>query len=405
MHKGRVRVWIALAVGAPTLVACTALLGTYEVDQPGTDAGGDAPAPPVDTGAPDVVVDTGAPDAATDTGTPDVVTDSGVVDAGPEGCQPNDPLDGPLALINELNDENFDDRSGRPTPDGKYLLFTRRALKDAADPSSNVYIAERVGGQWTGARTLNQLGGIDPDGGRTNEGSPMFVPGPTPRIVFGSDRRVPISGGGSFFSSFDFYYAIVNKNDFSDISSPVRLGETNPSTWNTGGLEGDSFLVPSANGGGRAFFSAFVTGNHSDVFYLDYDSTLTGTARQPVAAANLPTFTSDYSPVFANGFLYFTSGRVSLPDGGIKTLDSGTPDAAPLYDESVGRVWVSRQLTVNPPTFSAPVLVQDLSFATANTRVSWASPDGCSLIIASDRPGASGPPGTFHLYTARRKPK
>jgi hypothetical protein len=141
------------------------------------------------------------------------------------------------------------------------------------------------------------------------------------------------------------------------------------------------------------------------VFYLDYDSTLTGTARQPVAAANLPTFTSDYSPVFANGFLYFTSGRVSLPDGGIKTLDSGTPDAAPLYDESVGRVWVSRQLTVNPPTFSAPVLVQDLSFATANTRVSWASPDGCSLIIASDRPGASGPPGTFHLYTARRKPK
>jgi hypothetical protein len=400
MRTGRVRVWIALAVGAPTLVACTALLGTYEVDPAGSDAGPDTPAPAADTGT-DAPVDTGARDAASDAAI-DTGKETGVPDASPE-CDPSDPLlDGPT-LINELNDTDFDDRGGRPTPDGKYLLFSRREPGNGEDSSSNIYVAERVAGRWEKPRKLNQLDGINPDGVRTSEGSPMFVPGPTPRIMFGSDRRVPLADGGSFFSSFDFYYAIIKAPDFTDIDRPVRMGETNPLSWNGGGLEADGYIVPSANGGGRAFYSSYIAGNHADLFYLDYNKDMTGTARMPVAAANLPADSLEYSPAFGNGFLYFTSGRVSLADGGVVT--SVGPDASTLFANSKGRVWASRVIPTPTPTFGAPVLVADLNSDDWNTLVTWVSPDGCSLMLASDRPGGSGPAGTFHLYTAKRKPK
>jgi hypothetical protein len=391
-----------LTLGCLTLAAtaCSLLVDTTDLAGGTKGDAGTATDAPTESGT--TVPEAGS-DGAADTGADSAVDAStdAALNAGPTGCEPSDPLAEGPSLITELNEANFQDRGGRITPDGKYLLFARSQPASLGDPSSNIYIAERIAGAWGTPRKLTQLDGVDPDGGRTNEGSPMFVPGPTPRIIFSSDRRVPEPDGGSFFSNADFYFANVKASDFSQIDPPQRIAQTNPVSWHAGGLEGDAFLVPSANGDGtgRAFFFGYVANNHADLFYLEYDNTMLGTPRQPVTAVNLPAQALEYSPAFGNGFLYFTSTRVPLPDGGPDIL----PDGA--VNSGRGQVWASKALTSTPPTFGPPVLVSDLNSAAGNTGVTWVSPDGCDLILASDRPGASGPAGTFHLYTAKRKAK
>lgn len=404
MRTGRVRVWIALAVGAPTLVACTALLGTYEVDPTGSDAGPDAPGPipAVDTGS-DAPVDTGATDAGTE-----AAAETGVIDAAPKPCGLGDPLEAP-ALIEINNNGAFDDRGARITPDGQWLLFARKSATNANDKRR--LVASRwnpTTKDWGPVRPLDELNGADPkDAGDSGElpssnSEPNYVPGPGGsggHIFFTSDRLL-----NGTFQNTDFYIAEVQSNDFTKFGPVKRLGTmNNGSVLSTGGQEGWSYIVPTGPSAGRWFFARYVVVNHTDMFYTDFDN-LVFSPPLPLVDLNLPDQSQEYKPAFGNGVLYFTSSRTPADGGGLARFppDAGLPDGG-YVGRPGGQIWAAK-LKDQPgtPKFETPVLVPELSKTERETNITSVSADGCTIIFSANW-DTTAADGRHRLYTVNRK--
>jgi len=402
MRTGKVRVWIALAVGAPTLVACTALLGTYEVDPTGSDAGPDAPGPipAVDTGS-DAPVDTGATDAGTE-----AAAETGVIDAAPKPCGLGDPLETPVQL--DINDNGaFDDRSARITPDGQWLLFARRSATNAADPRRIVISKWNAqNNKWGVVRPIDSLNGGEYDAGTgarlASNSEPNFVAAPGGnggRIFFTSDRLL-----NGTYQNTDFYYADVKDKDFTQIDEPVRLGTmVNGTVLSTGGQEGWSYILPTGPGAGRWFFARYIAVNHTDMFYTDFNN-LVLTPPLAIVDLNLPDQSQEYKPAFGNGVLYFTSSRKPLADGGLERFppDAGLPNGG-YVGRPGGQIWAAR-LKNEPgtPKFEAPVLISELSRVDRETNITSVSTDGCSIIFSANW-DTTAADGRHRLYTVNRK--
>jgi len=395
------RALLLVACAASLVAACSLLVDTTDLSGgPTVDAGtaGDAP---IETG-------TTVVDAASDAG-PDVSADASLdsaLDAAPKPCGLGDPFEGPPQLISELDDTS-NDKGGRVTPDGNWLLFSRKN----ANPNDKWQIVisrwNAETSRWGPPRPLDALNESSADGGALLSASadPNYVPAPGGtggRIFFASDRLVD-----GFFSSTDIYYANVKDNDFTNISPPTRLGTMpNGALLSGGGLEGWLYVVPTGAGAGRLFFGRYVAVNHIDMFSTDFDSNLTFSPPLPLSDLNLPDQSQEYKPAFGNGVIYFTSSRVLLADGGLQQFppdaSAGFPDGG--YVSVASDVWAATQKAVpGPPRFDAPVRIPELNKTALATEITSVSPDGCSLILAANWPGGTGPAGTFHLYKVRRK--
>ena len=90
------------------------------------------------------------------------------------------------------------------------------------------------------------------------------------------------------------------------------------------------------------------------------------------------------------------AGPVATPDGLTIFFSSNRPAAGAAGGNDV---WIARRSSVSE-VFGAPQLVTELNSAGSDA-VTWASPDGCTVYIQSDRQ-STATTVTYDLYQATR---
>lgn len=277
-----------------------------------------------------------------DTGAPDVITRDAGVDAAPR-CDLAKPFSSPVPIPGAVN-TSADEVTPRYTADELTLVFSRYlSTSDAGLDDYDLYIATRPSNDvaFPAATAITELdtpaGEYDPF---------LFADGLT--IYFASDRPD---------GARQRIYAATRPSLTSPFAAPIDVGALDLAA----SYVGQPFFVPETT-----------------VYFADVDQGGIFTA-----TAQSGTFTS---PVLVAG----------LPDSGPQ-FPSLTGDALTIYVSGAGAgddVFVATRPDLASP-FGALTPVPELD-SSSDDDPSWVSPDGCVIVLMSDRQG------DFDMYFAQR---
>ena len=289
------------------------------------------------------------PDAAVDssTGTP---PDSIPPDAAPvPRCDPTKPFGTPT-LIPDINSSVRD--QGAELIDDLTIIFG----SDRDNPTGALYMATRG-----------------------SPASPFGAPAPLTAInATGGATGPTLTGDG-----LTMYYALTTNQDTGDIYVTRRTSKADafgPGTPVMGLNSTVQDLDPFVTADGSALYFDSARGSTALHLYVAVRQA-DGSFGTPQALTNLNTNVTDGHPVLSHDGLtiYWSSPRADVGAKG------GTD------------IWIATRPST-AGAFGAPTLVPELN-SPSNESMSWISPDGCMVLLQSDRPGGLG---TQDIYQATR---